>query len=152
MNWRSYLRAVLVTSLITLIVDVFLNAVVFRDVYRAAAPYLLPASDLNARLAVGWGALLVIVAAFGFLFVRGPWRGIRGGLEFAGVFAVSNAAGIAGFASLLPWPARLLFVVGLQQVCNSVVLGLVFGAFHPPTPAAESRSAVGAAPAAGGEA
>lgn len=132
MNGKRYLLAVVATAFITLVVDVLLNAVLFRDVYAAAAPYLLPTHDLNERLPLGWGALVVIVAAFGFIFARGPWRGVRGGLEFSAVFAVASAAGIAGFASLLPWPADLLVCVGIQQVANALVLGLVFGKVYRP--------------------
>ena len=121
-----------VAALLTLVADVVLNAVIFRDVYTRSASLLLPKDELNARVWVGWAALLVIVAAFGFLAVRGGWLGLRRGLQFGLVLAVASMAGVAGLASLVAWPIDLLIVVGVQQVVNGLLLGVVFGVLYRP--------------------
>lgn len=132
MNWRRFFLALAVTTVITLVADVLLNAVIFREIYRRSAALLLPVEQLNERVLVGWLALIVIVAMFGAILVLGGWRGIGGGLRFASLLAIASAAGIAGLASILPWPWELLAAVGVQQVVNDYVLGLTFGALYRP--------------------
>jgi hypothetical protein len=124
MNWRRYFLALAATSILTLIVDVLLNAIVFRAVYKRAAAFLLPPNELNVRVPIGWTALLVIVAAFGFLLVLS--RGLRFGL----VLAVAGVAGVAGIGSIVAWPAELLFAIGVQQFVNGILLGAVFGVVY----------------------
>jgi hypothetical protein len=133
MNWRRFFLALAVTSVLTLAADVVLNAIVFRDVYTRAAPWLLPVHELNRRVPLGWAALLVIVGAFGYMLVRGGWSGLRGGLHFGLVLALASVAGVAGFASLFAWPADLLGAIAVQQVVNGLLLGAAFGVLHRPT-------------------
>jgi hypothetical protein len=130
-RWRRFLLAWAATSAVTLVADVVLNAVVFRDVYGRAASFLLAAAELNARVALGWLALLAIVAAMGLLFAQGGWRGARGGLRFGALLAIAGVAGVAGIASIVPWPAELLVAIGVQQAVNALLLGLVFGWLYP---------------------
>ena len=93
--------------------------------------FLLPSDQLNARVFLGWAALLVIVGAFGLLLVRGGWRGPLAGLQFGSLLALASVAGVAGIASIVPWPSELLVAIGVQQLLNSLLLGFVFGLFHP---------------------
>jgi hypothetical protein len=132
LNWRRYFLALGVTAVLTLVADVVLNAVVFREVYRRSASFLLPVHELNARVWLGWAALIVIVAAFGFLLIRGDWLGVRGGLQFGVILAVAGVAGVAGIASIVAWPAELLVAVGVQQFVNGLLLGVVFGVLYRP--------------------
>jgi hypothetical protein len=131
MKWGRFLLALVVTSVVTLVVDVVLNAIVFRKVYKRSSAFLLPSDQLNTRVFLGWAALLVIVSGFGYLLVRGGWRGVSGGLQFGSLLALTSIAGVAGIASIVPWPAELLVAIGVQQLLNSLLLGLVFGLFHP---------------------
>jgi hypothetical protein len=130
MKLRRYLFAVAVTAVITLVVDVLLNAIIFRNVFESAARFLRPHDELNALVPLGWVSLVVIVAAFGLVFVRGSWEGLRGGLEFGGLFAVASVAGLGGLVSFVPWPLMLVTVISVQQMVNALVLGLVFGWFY----------------------
>jgi hypothetical protein len=130
MNWRRYLLALAVTSVATLVTDVLLNAVVFREVYTRAAPFLLPPDQLNARIPLGWAALLVITATFGVLFAIARWQGIRDGLRFGALLAVAGIAGVAGLASVFAWPLPLLIAVSAQQTANALLLGAVFGLLY----------------------
>jgi hypothetical protein len=139
MNWRRYFLALAATSILTLIVDVLLNAIVFRAVYKRAAAFLLPPNELNVRVPIGWTALLVIVAAFGFLLVRGRWLGLSRGLRFGLVLAVAGVAGVAGIGSIVAWPAELLFAIGVQQFVNGILLGAVFGVVYRETAAGSPR-------------
>lgn len=137
MNWRRFALAFAVTAFVTLVVDVLLNAVLFRAVYAEAEAFLLPARDLNARVLLGWASMLLITAAFGYLIARGGWRGARGGLAFGAVLAIASLAGVAGLASIVPWPASLLAVMAVQQAINSLLLGLLFALlYRGPIPAA----------------
>jgi hypothetical protein len=131
MNRRRFLFAFAVACVITLIVDVLLNAVVFRAVFVRAAPYLLPPDQLNARVPFGWGALVVTVAVFGYIQVRGGWVGLAAGLRFGALLAAVTCAGVAGVGSIVAWPAELLIVMAVQQAVNSLVLGAAFGTFDP---------------------
>ena len=132
MNWRRYFLALAATGLLTLVADVVLNAVVFRDVYRRSASFLLPAHELNVRVGLGWAALLIIVAAFGVLLIRGGWLGFRGGLQSGLILAVAGVAGVAGIASIVAWPGELLVAVAVQQFINGLILGVVFGVMYRP--------------------
>lgn len=132
MNWRRYFLALAVTSVATLVADVLLNAVVFREVYTRAASFLLPPDQLNARIPLGWAALLVIIATFGLLFGLARWQGIRDGLRFGALLAVAGIAGVAGLASVFAWPVSLLVAVSAQQVANALLLGVVFGLLYRP--------------------
>jgi len=132
MNWRRYILALTVTSVATLVTDVLLNAVVFREVYVQAASFLLPPDQLNARIALGWAALLVIIATFGLLFAIARWQGIRDGLRFGALLAIAGIAGVADLASVFAWPVPLLVAVSVQQVANGLLLGVVFGLLYRP--------------------
>jgi hypothetical protein len=135
LNWRRYFLALAATGIFTLVLDVLLNAVIFRGVFARSASFLLPAHELNARVPVGWAALLVIVAAFGFLLVRGGWLGLRRGFQFGTVLGVASVAGVAGITSVVAWPGELLLVVGVQQFLNGLLLGVVFGVVYRPASA-----------------
>lgn len=50
MNWRRYFLALGTTAVLTLVADVLLNAVVFRDVYTRSSSFLLPVNELNSRM------------------------------------------------------------------------------------------------------
>ena len=65
MNWGRYFLSLSVAALLTLIADVVLNAVIFRDVYARSASLFLPINELNARVWRAWAAF-----------------GIRQGLQF----------------------------------------------------------------------
>lgn len=132
MNWRRYFLALAATGLLTLVADVLFNAVIFRDVYMRSASFLLPAHELNARVWLGWAALMSIVAAFGFLLVRGRWLGFRGGLQSGLILAFAGVAGVAGIASIVAWPAELLAIIAVQQFTNGLILGVVFGVVYRP--------------------
>jgi hypothetical protein len=131
-NWRRYFRALAATCLLTLVADVVLNAVIFRDVYARSAAFLLPAQELNSRVWLGWAALLVMVAAFGAVLVRGGWFGLRAGLQFGLILAVTGVAGVAGIASIVAWPSELLVVFAVQQFINGLILGVTFGVMYQP--------------------
>jgi hypothetical protein len=134
LNWRRYFLALAAAGLLTLVADVVLNVVIFRDVYTRSASFLLPANELNVRVWLGWAALMSIVAAFGFLLVRGGWLGVRGGLQSGLILAVAGVAGVAGIASIVAWPGELLAAIAVQQFTNGLILGLVFGVVYRPTP------------------
>jgi hypothetical protein len=130
MNWKRYFLAVGVTALLTLVADVLLNAVVFRQVYREAASLLRPAKELNALVPLGWTSLLLITGGFGILFARSTWRGLGAGLRFGALLAAIGVAGVAGIVSVVAWPFALLLVIGVQQVVNAMLLGAVFGLLY----------------------
>ena len=134
MNRRRFFIAFLTASFATLVADVLLNAVVFRGVYQRAAPFLLPPDQLNARVPLGWGALLVVVGVFGYLFVRGGWMGRSDGLRFGLALAITSVAGAMGLASVVAWPGELLAAIGVQQFVNGLLLGGIFGLMYRPRP------------------
>jgi hypothetical protein len=133
LNWRRYFLALAAAALLTLVADVVLNAVIFRDVYTRSASLLLPAHELNVRVWLGWAALLSVVAAFGLLLVRGGWPGFRGGLQSGLILAVAGVAGVAGIASIVAWPGELLAAIAVQQFTNGLILGVAFGVLYRPT-------------------
>jgi hypothetical protein len=131
-NWHRYFLALGTTAVLTLVADVLLNAVVFRDVYTRSSSFLLPVDELNSRIWLGWAALIAITGAFGFLLVRGGWLGVRGGLQSGLVLAVAGIAGVAGIASIVAWPDELLVAVAVQQFVNGLLLGIVFALVYRP--------------------
>ncbi len=135
MNWRRYLLALGLTTLLTLVADIVLNAIIFRGAYSNAAQWLLPADELNRRVPLGWAGLVVAIAAFGLLLVRGGFLGLRSGLQFGLVLAVASLAGVAGFASMFPWASQLALAIIVQQAANGLLLGAVFGIVYKPLPA-----------------
>jgi hypothetical protein len=125
-----FAKAMSWTVVLTLALDVLLNAVMFRTVYRTAAPFLRPSHELNALVPLGWLALVAMTAANGWLFVRSGWRGRRRGIEFGCVLAFTGIAGLAGLASVFSWPISFVAVVAIQQVANGLLLGMVFGSVY----------------------
>ncbi len=71
--------------------------------------------------------MLAMFLFFGFLFVRVGWRGLRQGLEFGCWLGLAAVAGVAGMATLVPWPGPVLVGMAVQQAGNSVLLGICFG-------------------------
>lgn len=129
MTTRRFALAVGVAFLLTTIVDILLNAVLFRQVYVEAASHLLPPDQLNARVPLGWGAMLVILLGNAILFRAGRWPWPAGAFRFGLLIALMGVAGVAGMASLVPWPAPLLGAMAVQQAVNGILLGLVLGWF-----------------------
>ena len=140
MNWRRFFLALAVASVVTLTVDVLLNAVVFRSVYVRAAAHLLPADQLNTRVPLGWAALLVNMAAFAYVQIRGGWVGLSSGLRFGAIVAGASVAGVAGIASIVAWPTELLTAMAVQQAVNALLLAAVFGLMHSAKGSITTRS------------
>lgn len=127
MHWKRYFAALTVALVATFAVDILLNAVLLRDLYKSHQALWLPAEQLNARVPLGLASVALIQAFLGVLFVRIGWRGIRRGLEFAVWLSLAAVAGVAGLASLVPWPTALLVSMAVQQTADNVLLGVVFG-------------------------
>ncbi len=71
--------------------------------------------------------MLVMFLFFGLLFVRTEWRGVGRGLEFGCWLALAAVAGVAGMATLVPWPADVLVGWVVQQAGNDLLLGICLG-------------------------
>lgn len=125
--WKRHVLAVAAAFVLTVAVDILLNAIVFRHVFADAAEHLLPASELNRRVPLGWSSMLAIMIAYAILYSRLADR--LSGLKFGVIIGTMGVAGVAGIASLAPWPADLLAVMALQQGVNGILLGLVLGFF-----------------------
>ncbi len=127
MNWNRYATALVVSFFAALIFDVLLNGVLLRGAFAAAATYWRPADELFRLIPVGWLSMLVTMACFGLLYVRGGWHGLKGGLEFGAWLSLAGAAGVLGMMSLVPWPLELVGGMTLQQAGNAFLLGACFG-------------------------
>ena len=127
-----FLLALLASTLITTIVDIVINAVVLRDAFIQAAAHWRPAEELNRLVPLGVLSLVLMQAAFGALYCRVGWRGVRRGVEFGSWIAIAAVVGVAGMATLVPWPSEVLIGMATQQAANAIVLGLVFGAIYHP--------------------
>jgi hypothetical protein len=127
MNVKRYSVSLVVAFIAATVFDILLHGVILRESFEKGAEYWLPPDELNKLIPLGWGSMLVTMGCFGMLFVRGPWRGVRRGLQFGGWLALAAAAGVAGIASLVPWPGELLVGMGVQQAGNSLLLGCCFG-------------------------
>lgn len=126
-SWKRQVLALTTAFVLTLLVDIILNAIVFRRVFVNAAQHLLPASELNRRVPLGWLAMLAIMLGYVLLYSRLADR--LSGLKFGFIIAALGAAGVVGIASLVPWPVDLLSVMALQQAVNGILLGLVLAFF-----------------------
>lgn len=110
--------------------DILINAVILRDAFREGAQFWRPTPELNRLVPLGWFSMLLIGLFFGMLFVRSGWRGLRRGAEFGGWMALASVSGVAGLASLVPWPLTILIGMAIQQAANSLILGLSLGRFY----------------------
>lgn len=127
MNVRRFALAIVVAFLVSTLFDVVLNAVVLRGPFERAAHYWRAPEELNRLVPLGWLALFLMMSSFGFLFVRARWRGVRRGLEFGAWLALAALFGVAGMATLVPWPLELLSGMAAQQAANGIILGLSLG-------------------------
>jgi hypothetical protein len=48
------------------------------------------------------------------------------------MLGVASLGGVAGLASVFPWPPALFWAIGVQQLLNAVVLGVIFGLVYRP--------------------
>ena len=124
---KRFALAVAVAFFITLVVDLVLNAIVFRQVYVEASGLLLPPSELNLRVPLGWGAMLIIMVGYALIYRAGGWPWPSGALRFGAIIAVMGVAGVLGIASVFPWPPALVAVMAIQQGINAFILALVLG-------------------------
>jgi hypothetical protein len=130
MNLKRFVLAIAVYFIASTVFDILVNAVLLRQAFIDGARFWRPAAELNRLVWLGWLSLLLIGVFFGILFVRTSWRGTRRGLEFGAWLALSSIAGIAGIASLVPWPTAILVGMAAQQVGNALILGWCLGALY----------------------
>jgi len=127
MNWKRFTLALVSAFLVATLYDIVLNAVVLRSAFEAGAQYWRPSDELNRLIPLGWLSMGVMFLFFGLLFVRAKGRGLRQGLEFGCWLALASAAGVAGMATLVPWPREILSGMAVQQAGNALLLGVCFG-------------------------
>ncbi len=132
MNWKRFLVSVLVVSLVVTAFDVLYNARLFAGVFERSAEFLLPADQLNARVALGWLAMIGMYGFLGLIFARGSHHGAARGLEFGLWLGLAAAAGTLGLVSIVPWPRELVLTMALQQFGSSLLAGLLFGLIYRP--------------------
>lgn len=132
MNWKRFVTALLVVSVVVTAFDVLYNAKLFAGVFERSAGFLLPADQLNARVALGWLAMFGMYGFLGLIFVRGARHGAGRGLEFGLWLGLASAAGTLGLVSIVPWPRELVLTMALQQFANSLLVGLLFGLIYRP--------------------
>lgn len=127
MNGKRFALALVVAFVVATLFDMLLNGVVLRSAFEAGRQYWRPPDELNRLIPLGWLSMLLMFLFFGLLFVRTRSRGVRQGLEFGCWLALAGAAGVAGMATLVPWPAEVLAGMGVQQAGNALLLGICFG-------------------------
>lgn len=130
MNMKRFALAMAIYFVTATVFDVLINAVLLRDAFRHGARYWRPVAELNRLVPLGWLSLLLIGVFFGILFVRSGWRGTRRGAEFGLWLALASIAGVAGIASLVPWPVPILLGMAVQQAGNALILGWSLGAIY----------------------
>ena len=127
MNGRRFALALGFAFVAATLFDIVLNGIVLRHAFEAGARYWRPAGELNRLVPIGWLSMLLMFLFFGLLFVRTGRQGLRQGLEFGGWLALAAAAGVAGMATLVPWPGAVLSGMGIQQAGSALLLGASFG-------------------------
>lgn len=127
MNGKRFALALVVAFVGATLFDILLNGAILRRAFETGAQYWRPPDQLNRLIPFGWGSMLLMFLFFGLLFVRARWRGLRQGLEFGCWLALAGAAGVAGMATLVPWPAAVLSGMAIQQAGNALLLGVAFG-------------------------
>lgn len=100
----SLVVAFVVAFIVATLFDIVLNGMVLRGAFEAGAQSWRPSDELNRLVPLGWLVMLLMFLFFGLLFVHRQWGGVRRGLEFGCWLAA--AAGVAGMATLVPWPAQ----------------------------------------------
>lgn len=127
MNWKRFTVAIAWAFLAATLCDILLNAVVLRSAFEAGAPYWRPPDELNRLVPFGWLSMLVMFVFYGALFVGAERRGLRYGLAFGFWLALASVAGVAGMATLVPWPHQVLVGMAVQQAGNALLLGVFLG-------------------------
>ncbi len=127
MNGKRFALALVVAFVAATLFDIILNGIVLRSAFEAGAQYWRPPEELNRLIPFGWLSMLIMFLFFGLLFVRVRLRGVRQGLEFGCWLALAAVAGVAGMATLVPWPGQVLVGMAVQQAGNAVLLGICFG-------------------------
>lgn len=132
MNLKRLAISILVAYVIGTLIDILLNAVILRSAFESSVKYWRPTGELNRLVPFGWLSVFLTMACFGCLFARAGRQGIRQGLEFGVWLALASVSGVAGMATLVPWPADLLFGMAVQQASSNLVLGASLGWFYKP--------------------
>ncbi len=144
MNWQRFGIALGVAFLLVLVLDIILSTVILQDLYADAASSWPATPEANPLVSVGWLAVIFTLAAFGMLYTRTGWVGWRRGLEYGVWIGLAGFAGVLGLMVMVPWPVRLALLLGIQQLVNGLVLGLVFGVvYRPPEAAIVERAGQG---------
>ncbi|GBC83084.1 hypothetical protein HRbin10_02224 [bacterium HR10] len=124
---KRFALALVVAFVLATLFDIVLNGVVLRSAFEAGARYWRPPDELNRLAPLGWLSMLLMFLFFGLLFVRAGLRGVRQGLEFGSWLALASVAGVAGMATLVPWPREILAGMAVQQAGNALLLGVSLG-------------------------
>jgi hypothetical protein len=132
MKWKRFAAALSVAFLAATAFDILLNGVLMRDAFALSAQYWKPPEELNKLIPLGWLVMLLSMAFTGILFTRIGWYGVRRGLEFGLWLGLAAVVGVLGMATLVPWPMELLIAMAVQQLGNSLILGLAFGWLYRP--------------------
>ena len=128
MNVKRFLVAVTSAFLLALVLDIVINAVLMRHVWAIGAICLLPTSEMNRLVPLGWFSMLLVITFQGMIFVRSRWQGIGRGLEFGLWLAGASFVGVVGgMGSIVAWPRELILAMAVQQVINNLVTGLSLG-------------------------
>lgn len=130
MNRKRFAITLVVAFVLATLFDIVLNGIVLRSAFEAGAQYWRPPDELNRLVPLGWLSMLLMFLFFGLLFVRAGLRGVRQGLEFGSWLALASVAGVAGMATLVPWPGEVLAGMGVQQAGNALLLGICFGRLY----------------------
>lgn len=132
MNMKRLSAAILFAFITGTVIDILLNAVILRSAFESAASFWRPTEELNRFVPFGWLSVLLTMTCFGCLFARSGFHGIRQGLEFGLWLALASVFGVAGIATLVPWPTELLFGMAVQQAVSNLVLGISLGWLYKP--------------------
>ena len=132
MNLKRLAASILFAFITGTVIDILLNAIILRSAFESAASFWRPAEELNQLVLFGWLSVLLTMICFGCLFARAGLRGIHQGLEFGLWLALASVFGVAGIATLVPWPTELLFVMAVKQEMSNLVLGISLGWLYQP--------------------
>jgi len=128
MNWRRFFAAVVFAFTAAVVLDILLNGVLLRNVWRASAHGWRSPAEMNRLVPLGWISILLVIIFQSAIFVRAKWQGIGRGLEFGGWLALASFIGVVGgMASVVSWPLTLILAMAAQQVMNNLITGFSLG-------------------------
>ena len=144
MNQKRVVMAAVITWLVSLGVGFFVNDVLLTGVFAANQAILRPEADLNSKLPLGLGFILLGYLAFAYMYAKGyeGGSGLMEGLRFglcAGILV--TCFGLVWQYVMYPITGTMAVAIIVDSILEFALYGIIVGLIYKPAAHAVRRPA-----------